>query len=118
MIMIKKILAGLLILGLFVPAICNAADVSLAWDANTESDLAGYTVYYGTASGVYDNSAPVGNVTEFTVVDLPDNTHYFAATAVDQQGNESGYSNEVSTIIDTQPPAAPSGFRIVEVLVR
>ena len=37
----------------FTPTPCVSA-VTLLWDANTESDLAGYKVYVGVASGVYD----------------------------------------------------------------
>jgi hypothetical protein len=29
----------------------HAMNVTFTWDANTESDLAGYKVYYGTISG-------------------------------------------------------------------
>ena len=30
-----------------------AADVTLAWNANTESDIAGYKIHYGLSSGNY-----------------------------------------------------------------
>ena len=36
---------------------------TLMWNANTETDLAGYTVQYGTTSGNPSTSINVGNVT-------------------------------------------------------
>ena len=72
----------------------------LAWDANTEPDLSGYKLYYGTASGTYGTPINVGNVTTYTVTGLTDGqTYYFAVTAYDSVGNESGYSNEVAYIV-------------------
>jgi hypothetical protein len=74
----------------------HAFDVTLAWDANTEPDLAGYKIYWGTASGSYDNSVDVGNVTQYELKGLADKTlFYFAATAYDTDGNESDYSREI-----------------------
>jgi hypothetical protein len=37
--------------------------VSLAWDPNSETNLAGYVIYYGTASGHCSSSNNVGNTT-------------------------------------------------------
>jgi fibronectin type 3 domain-containing protein len=75
-----------------------AAQVSLAWDPNTESDLAGYKVYYGTVSRAQTDSIDVGNVTAYTVMGLLEGrTYFFAATAYDRYGRESGFSKEVST---------------------
>ena len=37
--------------------------VSLAWDANSEPNLAGYTLYSGTASGLYTLTNRLGRVT-------------------------------------------------------
>ena len=72
------------------------AQVTLAWDPNTEQDMAGYKVYYGTASRVYNWFFDAGNVTTYTATDLPDGTtYYFAATAYDTSGIESTYSAEV-----------------------
>ena len=81
----------------FSTAPAFAADVTLAWNPNTEEDLAGYRIYYGTASGDYDYTMEVGNQTEYTVTGLEEGLlYYFAATAYDLSGNESGYSNEVA----------------------
>jgi fibronectin type 3 domain-containing protein len=71
----------------------------LTWNANTESDLAGYKVYRATAPGAY--GAPIatlqGNVTGYVATGLQvGTTYYFVVTAYDNAGNESAYSNEVS----------------------
>ena len=75
-----------------------AAQVTLEWHVNKEQDIAGYKVYQGTSSRNYDASMDVGNWTSTTIADLEDNeTYYFAVTAYDTDGNESGYSSEVCT---------------------
>ena len=92
-----------------------AAQATLAWDPNTESDLAGYRIHYGTASGSYTVHTDVQNVTTYTVTGLTTGqTYYFAATAYDASGNESGYSNPVSYAVPgvngaPTTPATPTG---------
>ena len=92
-----------------------AGQATLAWDPNTESDLAGYRVHYGTASGSYTVHTDVHNVTTYTVAGLTaGQTYYFAATAYDASGNESGYSNPVSYAVPgvngaPTTPATPTG---------
>ena len=80
-----------------------AATVSLAWDANTESDLDGYRVHYGTTSrtqGNYTNVAVINdeNATTFDI-ELPEGTYYFSLTAFDTSGNESDFSTEVRAVV-------------------
>jgi hypothetical protein len=76
------------------------AQVTLAWNANAESDLGGYRVHHGTTSGSYSVHIDVHNVTTYTVTGLTEGqTYYFVATAYDTSGNESGYSNQVSHTI-------------------
>jgi hypothetical protein len=58
---------GELTLLLLFSGASEAQTVTLEWDANTELDLAGYSVYYGTASGVYSDRIDVGNVTTTTI---------------------------------------------------
>src|SRR2546426_831683 len=88
------------------PALSSAAQVTLAWDANTEPDLAGYKLYYGNSSGSYQFSVDVGNVTSYTRSGLLDGRiYYFAATTYNLSLAESGFSNEVSkAIADVTPP--------------
>jgi len=82
---------------LLSPATSHSAQVTLAWDPNKETDLAGYKIYYGTSSGTYDVSWDVGNWTTCTIAGLEEGkTYYFAATAYDIYDNESDLSAEVS----------------------
>ena len=74
----------------------HCAQVTLAWDPDSVSDLAGYKIYYGTASGNYQWNVDAGNVTTYTLSDLTIGaTYYAAATAYTTSGLESTYSNEV-----------------------
>jgi hypothetical protein len=80
---------------LICTAISYAAQVTLEWDANSELDIAGYNVYYGNSSRDYDVTLDVGNLTSVTIADLIDNgIYYFAVTAYNTEGYESGYSSE------------------------
>jgi hypothetical protein len=85
-----------------IASVVFAAQVTLTWNANTESDLAGYRIHHGTTSGSYSAHIDVHNVTSYTVTGLTEGlTYYFAATAYDASGNESGYSNEVGHTIQS-----------------
>ncbi len=76
----------------------------MTWDPNSEGDLAGYRVYVGLLPGVYGAPIDVGRVTSWTVTNLTGGvTYYFAVSAYDTGGNESGRSNEVSKAIPLLP---------------
>lgn len=80
----------------------SSSSVTLTWNANAESDLAGYRVYRATSSGAY--GAPIatlqGNNTSYLATGLKfGTTFFFVVTAYDIAGNESAYSNEVSKSI-------------------
>jgi Fibronectin type III domain len=85
------------------PPVSSTGTVTLSWSANSESDLAGYKIYYGTSSGEYTASGSptvIGKVTGYTVTGLQRNTTYFfALSAYDSAGNESALSAEVSRSI-------------------
>ena len=38
------------------PELVSAADITLAWDPVTQPELAGYRIYYGSASRQYSRS--------------------------------------------------------------
>ncbi len=78
------------------------SSVTLTWNANKESDLAGYKLYRATTSGGY--GAPIatlpGNVTAYIATGLQvGTTYFFIITAYDSAGNESPRSNEVNKSI-------------------
>jgi len=89
-----------------------AADVLVEWDPNPEADLAGYKLYYGTTSrtqGSYAETVVISdkNLTNWSLT-LPGDTYYFALTAYDASGNESGFSMEVSAVVpDLAGPGKP-----------
>ena len=61
--------------------------VIISWLPNTEPDLAGYKIYCNL------DMINVGNVTSHEMT-LPAGMYIFKITAYDQDGNESGYSEE------------------------
>jgi hypothetical protein len=107
----KRLLCILILL--LIPVICHAAEVNLAWDASVTPTVTHYRVYYGNATRTYGKLETIGNVTEYKVTDLPVGMWFFAVTALDDMGNESEYSNEVSTTIGGVP-ASPGNFRLVQ----
>ena len=105
---VQVIAAAVIVIVLLAAAFAQAAQVTLAWDPNSEGDLAGYKVHYGTASGSYSVHIDVHNVTTYTVTGLSDGqTYYFAVTAYNTSGAESGYSNPVSYTVPGSPPVTP-----------
>lgn len=90
-------IATLTVLLFLQPGHVYSEEVYLSWDANQESDLAGYRIYYGTTSGSHAVKIDVGNTTSYAVSLLEaGKTYYFAATAYDTSGNESDFSKEIS----------------------
>ena len=95
---IKPHLILLLLILLLCPALALAMDVTLAWDPNTEADVAGYRIYAREDGENYNYNQPewVGMDTQCTVVGFDEyESYYFVVRAVDSEGNESGDSNEV-----------------------
>jgi hypothetical protein len=85
---------------------------TLVWDPNAESNLAGYKVYSGTASRQYSSVVDVGNITQHQLTNLVQGTTYFfALTAYNTLGLESGFSAEVSyTPAASNTPPTISSF--------
>jgi hypothetical protein len=100
--------ASILLILLILSLCSRAASVTLEWDANTEPNIAGYRVYWGTASRTYSRTLSV-TTTSATITNLFPGTNYFAVTAFDDNGLESDFSDEVWTVIR---PGKPTGFRI------
>jgi hypothetical protein len=106
-------IAAFLIIGALA-ANALAAQVTLSWNPNTESDLAGYRLHYGKASGSYTTSVDASRSTSYTLTGLnPGQSYFFSATAYNTAGKSSGYSSEVAYTVpaanaNTPDPPAPS----------
>jgi hypothetical protein len=74
---------------------------NLTWAANTESDLAGYEIYFGDQPGVYnhtDSPISVGTITSYKFPSgtlIPGVIYYYALKARDFSNNLSSLSVEV-----------------------
>ena len=82
----------------------QAGSATLSWAAPTArtdgsplTNLAGYKIYYGRMSGIYDYQIDINNpaVLTYLVENLVSGDWYFALAAVDSAGLESDRSNEV-----------------------
>ena len=91
----------------------NNGTATISWNANTESDLAGYRIYYGTSPRT-DKCPPGGYPSKIDAgkTDTPDKpsykienlengkTFYFSVTSFDSSGNESCFSDEIDKAIE------------------
>ena len=87
-----------MLLWFFSAASLQAATITAAWDANPETDIAGYKLSYGTQSGTYTTTIDVGNVTSAPVT-LNPGQYFFAVQAYNTSGQISPYSTEVAYLI-------------------
>jgi hypothetical protein len=72
-----------------------AQRVKLAWDASPSPGVVGSRIHFGTNAGNYSFVTNVGLVRTQTVVLPHTGRWFFAATAVDANGMESHFSNQV-----------------------
>jgi len=70
-------------------------------DGSVLTNLAGYTVYYGTSPSNLSQSVKVTNpgLTAYSVTNLTSGTWYFAVTSYSADGIESARTSTVSTTI-------------------
>ena len=112
----KHFTVGLLLLTAFLStfragasAATLAANVTLAWNPNTNKIVEGFNIYYRGASGTYTNKTCVGTATSLTISNLiPGTTYYFAATTYSAAGAESALSGEVAYTV----PLPASGVQL------
>lgn len=85
-------------------AVSQAATVpalNLAWNANTEANVSGYKLKYGTSPGVYPNVVSVGTTPSTAVSGLSEaTTYYFVVSAINGAGLESPVSAEISHLTE------------------
>lgn len=87
----------------------NVGNVTLSWQAPTENadgtqltNLKGYKVHYGMASKSYSQTIQLANagLVTYVVQNLNAGKYYFAVTAYNSEGRESGLSPELSIQVD------------------
>jgi hypothetical protein len=104
-------LAGLLSAALSL----DAASVTLAWDPPTntmdgslQTNIAGYHLFYGTASKTYSNRIDAGLTPLATLTNLQDGlSYYFSAAAYNTIGLNGDFSPELSWTPPAPPPLRP-----------
>jgi hypothetical protein len=100
--------SALFLLVSLAPGSAFAKNLTLAWDANAETGVVGYKVYYKADSssaplngtGAYEGPSPIdiGNATTASLTGLADGrVHYITVTAYNASGQESTYSNIVTS---------------------
>lgn len=83
--------------------VSTSDDVNLSWTVPATrtdgsylplNELAGYRVYMGTSSSSLSPLVDLNDdtITSYTVTNLPAGSYYFAVSAYDTDGTESGYS--------------------------
>lgn len=99
--------------------VLSGTEISLTWNANTETDLAGYIIFMNNTnkgqSGPYHIiNTTTGTGTSHTVSGLYEEmTYYFRIRAYDEVPNNSLFSVVVSgTTPDETPPLAPAGLEV------
>jgi hypothetical protein len=125
---IKALLvAAVVVIGATCLGTASAEDVTLAWDANSESDLAGYYAYRSNSSGQYTlggASSPnyIGTIgvmpnPQHVDANVPSGTWFYVVTAFDNESPslESGVSNEVTATIEppSTVPDPPANLHLV-----
>ena len=88
-----------------------APPVNLAWNANPETNIAGYKVHFGTSSGSYSQIIDVPGQTH---VELPQlilgGTYYLAVSAYNTDGLEGPLSTEMRLSAAPPAPAEETSF--------
>ena len=114
---------------LAAPTWAGSKQLTFAWEQvlPEPNDLKEWRIYSATqAGGPYALMATVPYVSPQTTytssqqMTSPDGQrvqYFFVLTALDTAGNQSGYSNEVSTWIDFEGPGIPTRFTVTVTVV-
>jgi hypothetical protein len=79
-----------------VTVLAGPASIELTWDRNTEADLAGYYLYRAAGDGAFERIGALLTTPNYSDTQArPGVRHRYAASSVDQLGNQSGRSAPV-----------------------
>jgi hypothetical protein len=87
----------------------TGATLSASWDPGTESDLAGYKLFWGPQPDVYTDSLTLGFVTGHNITGLNNGTRYFATVAAFDSGGHQGGTAVERSAVPGSVPLAPAG---------
>jgi hypothetical protein len=80
--------------------VAGPTSIELAWDRNTEPDLAGYHIYRSMGGGAWEKLADVSQAPAYSDHQVEaGKTYQYAISAVDQAGNESPRSAPVEAAV-------------------
>ncbi|MBI5806544.1 M28 family peptidase [candidate division TA06 bacterium] len=100
--------------GLAVKDVGNGTQLYVNWQPNQASNVTGYKLYWGKASGSYIDSMPVAGTSD-TIGGLnSDSLYYIGVIAMDDENRESPLISEI-TGTPKSLPLAPSGLAAVPV---
>jgi hypothetical protein len=85
-------------------SVAATQSVTVSWDANSEPNVIGYRLFYGTQSRVYTNQLDVPGPMAVASDLSEGETYYFAAVAYDNTGLQSEHSAEISYRVPGGPP--------------
>jgi hypothetical protein len=92
--MIRLLLLPIIAFALSTAAQAVPNNITFAWNANPEPDIAGYRLHWGAVQGMPSTTIDVGNVTTYGIFLLP-GTYFAVVTAYNEAGLESLPSNEL-----------------------
>jgi len=94
---------------LLLTSTAAAGTITIEWDPNPESTVAGYIVYVGPSTGNYTSSYDVGKTTTFTLPNaVAGTTYHMAVRAYSSSTNMSPMSADLVATISAAAPAAPT----------
>jgi len=86
----------------------SGGGVNLSW--NTSTDTLSGTLFYK----VYKNGNPLAQTNAISHMDtIVEGVHKYKVSAIDRGGNESAPCQEITVLVDTQPPSTPTNLSAV-----
>ncbi len=86
--------------------------ITLTWDANEETDVAGYIIHWGVEPGVYPWQMDAMQSTSVTISEIePGIAYFFTVTAYSVLGIESEPAAELAVIPRVAPDGTPAAGR-------
>src|SRR3990167_6470594 len=117
LICVNLVIALFIVMPVFGVGTVVGRNCVVSWNANLETDLAGYHLFIGTVPGSYVPPqtilAPATSITCANAGITVLAQYYVTLTAYDISGNESGNAVELPfQLADLEPPVVPVGLEV------